>query len=868
MIRFDSDSIYDRIISKLQQSHEWRALVNNSVIQSLVRSNSEADAETARYAEYLFKESRWDTAQNTTSVVAMANMLGYQPKRKISSQGKIYVSFDAKTTSVGNSITMESFLNLNKDTPFENALRNSWRKPSSPVIINATTKVKDSEGISYVVTSPAIIEANDYYTSVDIMQGEIKSKFIDIDTIRSTYSISKLNPYMYIPVSIRNCEAASSAASKQFLSVNLIYPDNSNSTQNEENNSSETQYRYEPYRVVDSLLLSSEGDKDVEFYNDLYNQNLFYLKFKNDPLTENVIDLSQNSSLIGIRIDYIESLGKESNKEDLHKAFYLEDATMGSARVKLYGINYTALSGGSDEESVTDIKKNAVKEYTKYYSIGTKEAYQNAILNTVFKVNIGGVSKNIIPKKVQVYGGVDSSTNSSIPVTYVSFIAGGLDDISIKSSSDNPYEDIETSLNYALARLKSPQDTLRFAPPSYTSFALGIECTINSNSSNEISSLSNQISDFIDLKWGPNSNDIDFGRNFSVSSETTALTSKFDIEITSLEVEAVKKLEWENAMLESPNGDQNSAIHTFRIPFEFSTVFLGNQVIKGFKDYDMGAKYVMRVDFLYKTPSTLGTITNLSKSLFISTKPAVTQDIINANSVSRGSKSFCILSEGSDSESTWPDINNLMVMDDYNDLADADVLSTAYLVDFKKKVYTDNGFTLLENDIKNHKVALRNSTSKGAIDNYLIYFSGNYDTEQGGEGNIGAGWIELTFDEIYSVIQTFALYDSKLASKLNTCTLNALKCNVSDQNAFMIFKDIMSNYLDIYVSMRPVDQNLSLISNSLSDEKGYNGSNEILYIDSYDSEILETGAQGEKVTNLTSDKKSRFISIDCSYRRT
>ena len=70
---------------------------------------------------------------------------------------------------------------------------------------------------------------------------------------------------------------------------------------------------YREYRVVDNLLLSSSSDYDCELYNDLYNQNLFYLKFNNDLYNGNVIDISSSSPIDHIRIDYVESLGSQGN---------------------------------------------------------------------------------------------------------------------------------------------------------------------------------------------------------------------------------------------------------------------------------------------------------------------------------------------------------------------------------------------------------------------------------------------------------------------------------------------------------------------------------------------------------------------------
>ena len=58
MMKFDADSIDNRISSKLNENPDWKPMIANSVMSSMIRHNAEADAEIARYAEYLFNESR------------------------------------------------------------------------------------------------------------------------------------------------------------------------------------------------------------------------------------------------------------------------------------------------------------------------------------------------------------------------------------------------------------------------------------------------------------------------------------------------------------------------------------------------------------------------------------------------------------------------------------------------------------------------------------------------------------------------------------------------------------------------------------------------------------------------------------------
>ena len=853
MMKFDADSINQRITYNLNEDPNWSPSLNNSVIASLIRHNSEADAEISRYGEYLFNESRWDTAQNRSSVVSLANMLGYQPKRKISGRGKLYVSLDPKIAYVGSTLTLETFQNLEDPASRNASIYNMWTRPQAPIKITPSCVIKDYRGVSYIVTSPIILEEGRCYASVDVVQGVRKTKFLNIQTIRKLATRSKLNKCLYIPVRIQNCEAAENIASRGLLNVYV-----------QKKYGDET--ILDSYRVVDSLLLSSDGDQDVEFYNDPYNQEIFYLKFKDDPSRGGYVDISSNTSVSGIRIDYVESLGSQSNVSDLYKSFYIDNATVSgsSSKVRLYGINYTPIEGGQDEETVLQIKSNATKEYVKHYGVATKENYQKVIMNTSFPIEVNGEGQNLVPKKVQVYGGYEEKGNMKYPVTKVSFIGANLEDMVFGKDKNSVCDSISKSMNYALSRLKSPQDTIRFVPPVYTAFALGLTCTLKDSSDASSQLLSTEISDFIDSRWSPNSNDLDFERNFFKSEELSLIMQNFtNVKSISMEVEAVKKLDWFEAERMNPwkNQLEESTVnmdlkHTCRIPFSFSTVFKGAKTNgEGFKDYNVSAPYVMRIDFLWKTPKNMGGNVGLNRSLFIDSASV---------EGSRSKMKFFKLSEGQGQEYTWPEVSDLIQSFDYNELGDADMLDTSYMVDFKKKVYSDSDYALLKKDILSGKVATRTSSSKGTIDNYLVYFSGDYTTESIGNDNIGAGWLEFSFSEIYNVLREYALYDPNVLTALNRCPLSLLECDTSNSEVFQKFVDLASNYLDIYVCMRPNDDDLKLQLTTSSKESGFNGSNEVLYIDTYDAPITDGGSTTAQTTNLTSEKRARFISVDCS----
>ena len=152
---------------------------------------------------------------------------------------------------------------------------------------------------------------------------------------------------------------------------------------------------------------------------------------------------------------------------------------------------------------------------------------------------------------------------------------------------------------------------------------------------------------------------------------------------------------------------------------------------------------------------------------------------------------------------------------------------------------TDNN---IESSIEDSSINL------GALDNYLIYFSGSYDNN---DGEIGSGYIEVTVDSFYKVLTKLAEQDDELASQLAECPLANIKCNAAN-DAFDKFREILASRVDIYVSARPTDTDI------LIDEEDENECNVVLYIDSSDSDSTDNTA------NLTTVKRPRMISVDCS----
>ena len=834
MIKYDSESLYNRALERLQQNPDWEAISSDSVIESLLKTNAEMNAETARYGEYLFNESKWDSAQNRSSIVAMAGMLGYKPKRARSATGPIYISSDSKIHDVGKTISKENFLNLGGKN---DSLGSGWSTPSSAISIGPDWSVVDSEGNNYIVANSDIFNAGSFYKgNVLIIEGSRETFRLTKNVIKNTATRTKLKPAIYVPFTIANMEEGDSSSTEKFLTIKEYTKNGS---------------LIREYRIVENLLLSSSGDTDVEILPDTKTDNLNYLVFNGAQVQGTSPDLSNSSSFGYIEISYIKTKGAKGNNPSIFRDFTL---TSPDGSTTLYGTNFTPIAGGSDVELIADIKENAPRYYISNYSVGTREAYENIIKGITFTFP-GGSSK---PKKVRVYPGeqYNEKTNTYNRVTNVTFLADHLEDIATSSDGiegDNEYKDIEDTLNYYLYKIKSPQDIIKFEAPRYVGFSIGIKCSADRSKVESLSDLTEGIRSLVDNSYGPNSSQLDFSRNFYLADVLADIKTSYpEVLSVKAEIEACTKINWERAERELPRKQESSseavAIHTLRMPFDFSSVFKGNNYIQGFRDYETGSSYNLRFDIFYKKALN-STSKDYHVSLFIPEGALFSEDGV------RNSKAFYVVKDNDASSSrTWEKINSDrpypagLREDGSGDPCQR--ITRAYQYYLKEKIYTDDEFeelrTLTDNNIESS--IEDSSINLGAIDNYLIYFSGSYDNN---DGEIGAGYIEVTVDSFYRVLTKLAEQDDELAAQLAECPLANIKCNAAD-DAFDKFKEILSSRVEIYVSARPTDTDI------LIDEEDENECNAVLYIDSSDSDSVNNTA------NLTTVKRPRMISVDCS----
>jgi hypothetical protein len=824
MKAFDAASIYQRYVDKLSQNPDWKAVLGDSVVSAVLKAVAEVQAETVRYSEHMYKETKWDTAQNTSSIVAAAGQLGYKPARRKSAFGEIYISADPRTHLVGRAIFRDAFLSLTSSSP----QIAGWKTLTEEINFSKNATVVDSKGNSYILTSLRPLEASSTtysdnlfgfpshaaYTRNTIIQGVHKSIEIPIDVARAISTRSKLDPYVFIPVEIRDCEDANTALTRSLFRVFSV------KTSGEE----------EEYRVVDTLHFSNSTDRDVEVYNDLYNKDVLYLKFNASSNRGRVMNLSTGSGIDHLRVDYVESLGSAGNVSSAFEQFTVSDIPEHPG-LKLYGINLDPIIGGADEETVYDIKQNAPRYYMNTYTVATKEAYENIIKRIDFSGEYAS--------KVRVFARTSENEDSEVRqrITWATMILPSLEDLAT-STEDNPYSEIERLINYYLTELKAPTDVIRFTPPRYVGFGVGINCTADRAQVDNLSALKRDIRDTVDAAYGSRSSLLDFKRPVYSADIISSLKSSFPaLKSVKIELEAVTKLNWNNTQRIQPVPGTTNPIRTLRIPFSFNSLFNGTGLRRGFKDYQTGAAYVLRVDIFYKqSPSS--NLPPYHVSIFVKEDPTRTK------------KAFYYMQDGAENATIWPEG---LVEGNYPFFSPEvyDRLDEGYQFYFKKKYYTDLEFEeLVSNEaLTQERVLSTYRQTPGALNSYLIWWGENEDET---EDDAGDGFFEFDIESFYYTLQKCAEQDTYLQSALSPYEFSYVRCDAASSEILNGFvKDVLANYIDIYVSMRPLDSDIVFTDAETNNDV-------VLYIDSQDQLSIEGSA-----TEASQSRRNRLISVEC-----
>lgn len=339
MKQFDPSSIQTRLVNILSNSVNWSQILKDSALTSLLGAISESEAELARYFEYLLRESKWQYAQNLSSLLTEAPYLGYVPQRKVSSIGTLTISHSSFLAAAGVTVFRKSDL----DT-----LIPAYAGSPTMITIPQRTSVYTSNGIYFVTSEKAVYTTGDKYIDIPIIQGIIKSQ--------STTMLGNPFETIGIPSDALSgyVEAADNSISSDFFSV---------------------------YVTASGTTTPVKYTRFEDIYLADYNELAYEVSVSKDFSTVTVMFGNGTAGALVpansvVRIDYLSTLGENGNVNDSYVINNLE-TQLGDT--KFFLTNFEAALGGSSEDTLEEIRSKAPLQYLINGSIITADAYKRVI---------------------------------------------------------------------------------------------------------------------------------------------------------------------------------------------------------------------------------------------------------------------------------------------------------------------------------------------------------------------------------------------------------------------------------------------------------------------------------------------------------
>lgn len=470
MKTFTPDAIFDRIVKFLKNKEGWPRVLADSTVVSLLKAHSESNAEAIRYFEYLMRESKWKYSKNITSLLSQSDYLGYKPKRKTSSIGELIISHDPNLMNAGiTDIFSEE--DLTTLTPY--ALSGNINFPVGTRFSNGS--------IEFISTKEASYTPGLKYLKIPVIQGVQKSF--------TTVTPALGNPFEVVRIIDPNIESASDPVSSQFFSV--------------KSTSLNTTVSYIQY---DSILLSEETEYAYEV-SSAKDYSFIDIKF-GDGVSGKILP---KDSVVSI--SYLETLGSLGNVEEL----FTINKIVSSTPIQMYCSNFVSIAGGSDEDTIDDIRAKAPRSYLIGGSIITEDAYKYAI------ESIPDIYKAV------VYSGTYFDPISNLEKEAILYSA-------ITNSGDAPTSLIEEQLLERTIGKKSPLDFSHYEEPKFLHIKTNIMAKSQSKDLSAVTLVDSIVSGVVN-KYGTLSQN--FKQQFDYSEFLTYIRNNFLVKNATGFIEAV-----------------------------------------------------------------------------------------------------------------------------------------------------------------------------------------------------------------------------------------------------------------------------------------------------------------------------------------
>ena len=326
MVQFDYDSIRSDMIFSLENKLNGKLLENSTSVK-LIEVVAERLSEISAYAEYLTRESKYSLAQNTSSILNQLELFGYEPHRKVGASGKIKVS----------------------------AASNFSDKWQYSIVIPKFTRFSNGS-LVYCAVEDTVLRNTDNYVMVPIIQGEYYTtgKFSGDSFDNDTYTI--------LDDSIEN-------------SLYELVNNGTLCTQVD---------------VFSESRISVNGKASASY---VFNNFEYKVKNKSDfSGIELQFESGSHDSNDTFEFRYIVTEGVLGSCLEKNTITKVLDSVVDSngATVELFCTNEDPIVGGSDVESLEEMRENAPYTFNRVEKIITKndyiQAFKKVLQNAVFKI--------------------------------------------------------------------------------------------------------------------------------------------------------------------------------------------------------------------------------------------------------------------------------------------------------------------------------------------------------------------------------------------------------------------------------------------------------------------------------------------------
>jgi hypothetical protein len=333
MLRYDYDSVLARLKERTLQKLDGQNILLFSTNAAWLEAVAEEFDDLSLYDEFLTRESVWDTAMGSSSIMKQVSFFDYTPHRKIGSTG--IIRFSASKTFDGN-------------WPFSISIPR-WTQSSGG-------------GITFLTKESADLPNTTYYIDIPVIQGEI-AKFTTTIT-QSTYPQPKGTAYAQIRIFDPDIE-------------NVLY---------------EVRVNGELWKEIGNIRLSiQESDPEKAKVYSIRNMPKYegVILFFGNGMFGKSLQYGDN-----VEFTYLKTLGAKGNVLSAG-VINIVDSEIQDERgnvVTLYCTNPSAMTGGQDYELLEDIKANAPRSFKTGNRAISSQDYETLIkqTGTVDKVQVWG----------------------------------------------------------------------------------------------------------------------------------------------------------------------------------------------------------------------------------------------------------------------------------------------------------------------------------------------------------------------------------------------------------------------------------------------------------------------------------------------